>query len=72
MTTSPEPQASPAGNDTTGDNARSVPAQADIAHRAYMIWMECGCPHGQSQHHWLQAEQELAQLSPQRDEGSDE
>ncbi len=33
-----------------------------IQHRAYVIWQEEGCPHGQDQRHWLQAEQEITNL----------
>jgi hypothetical protein len=34
-------------------------AHADIAKRAYEIYLNKGCPEGQSERIWLQAEQEL-------------
>ena len=30
-----------------------------VALRAYEIWQECGCPHGQDEEHWYRAEREL-------------
>ena len=30
-----------------------------VATRAYQIWQESGCPHGQHEEHWYRAEREL-------------
>lgn len=30
-----------------------------IEERAYHIWLESGCGHGDNERHWLQAEREL-------------
>jgi hypothetical protein len=35
------------------------PTQAEIAVRAHEIYVKKGCPQGQSEAHWLQAEREL-------------
>ena len=35
------------------------PAQERIAVRAYQIWLEAGCPHGEDREHWYRAEREL-------------
>ena len=32
---------------------------ADVASRAYELWLESGCKHGNDQEHWFRAEQEL-------------
>lgn len=37
----------------------AAPTQEDIAKRAYEIYVEKGCPEGQSEQNWNQAEQEL-------------
>ena len=38
----------------------AAPAQLDsIAVRAYELWRESGCAHGNDKAHWFQAEQEL-------------
>jgi hypothetical protein len=34
-------------------------AEADIAQRAYALWLEEGCPDGRDQEHWERATQEL-------------
>lgn len=39
--------------------AVTMPIQEDIARRAYEIYLEKGCPQGQSEQNWLQAEQEM-------------
>jgi hypothetical protein len=36
----------------------------DIARRAHEIYIKKGCPQGQCEHNWLQAEQELRHHSP--------
>jgi hypothetical protein len=33
-----------------------------ITTRAHEIWESCGCPQGQDQEHWLQAESEIDKL----------
>lgn len=36
-----------------------------IAKRAYELWQARGCPHGQREEHWYEAERELqARLAP--------
>jgi len=37
----------------------AAPPPEKIAHRAYEIWQESGCPEGKHDEHWLQAEREL-------------
>ncbi len=45
---------------TASAPARSqIPLHAKIAERAYQIWQAAGCPHGQHEDHWYQAEREL-------------
>ncbi|MGE3854832.1 MAG: DUF2934 domain-containing protein [Planctomycetota bacterium] len=47
--------------------ATPTPTREQIAERAYHIYLENGCPDGQSVEHWLQAEKELTdQLSKAR------
>jgi hypothetical protein len=36
-----------------------VSSEADIARRAYLIYLEEGCPQGRHLEHWVQAEAEL-------------
>ncbi|MCG5241742.1 DUF2934 domain-containing protein [Azospirillum doebereinerae] len=38
----------------------SVDVEQRIRDRAYTIWLEQGCPHGQDGDHWLQAERDVA------------
>lgn len=40
--------------------------QDKIAERAYQIWQANGCPDGQAQDNWLQAERELQAARPAR------
>jgi len=40
-----------------------------IEERAYHIWLESGCGHGDHEHHWFQAEREVleaANLDPEQ------
>ena len=37
----------------------AAPTQEDIAKRAYEIYVQKGCPEGQSEENWKQAEREL-------------
>ena len=46
----PKEAAPPAGG--------AVPREK-IAERAHQIWQQSGCPEGQAEEHWLQAEREL-------------
>ena len=49
-------------NEINGD----VPGAAlrqKIEERAYHIWLERGCGHGDHEHHWLQAERELMEVA---------
>lgn len=36
-----------------------TPSQADVAQRAYQLWVEQGSPHGRDIGFWLEAEQQL-------------
>ena len=42
-----------------GSVATATLTHEEIAKRAYEIYAEKGCPQGQSEQNWLQAEQEL-------------
>jgi hypothetical protein len=42
--------------DVDGDHE---PTEAEIADRAYHLWVERGCPEGSDQQNWLEAEREL-------------
>ena len=46
-----------------GKRARSVTptvqTEADVARRAYLIYLEEGCPQGRHLEHWIRAETEL-------------
>jgi hypothetical protein len=44
------------------DNPDEVLRQK-IAERAYHIWLESGCGHGDHERHWLQAESELTKAT---------
>ncbi|HEX9052443.1 MAG TPA: DUF2934 domain-containing protein [Anaeromyxobacter sp.] len=44
---------------------RPPPADA-VASRAYELWRQSGCTHGNDQAHWFQAEQELRARPPLR------
>jgi hypothetical protein len=37
----------------------SLPTEAEIAERAYVIWLERGCQEGTHEQNWLEAEREL-------------
>jgi hypothetical protein len=43
----------------TAAPAAVAPTAEKIAVRAYQIWRESGCAHGNDQAHWFRAEQEL-------------
>ena len=37
----------------------AIQTEADVARRAYLIYLEEGCPQGRHLDHWLRAESEL-------------
>jgi hypothetical protein len=39
--------------------ASGLPTPAEIAERAYHLWLERGCPPGSDELNWLEAEREL-------------
>jgi Protein of unknown function (DUF2934) len=40
-------------------NNRDAALRRKIEERAYHLWLESGCGHGDHERHWLQAEKEL-------------
>ena len=46
--------------------AAASTSRDSVAARAYQIWQQNGCPHGQDQQHWFQAEQELGARAARR------
>jgi hypothetical protein len=53
-------------NANVGEENRSEPDAAlrrKIAERAYHLWLESGCGHGDHERHWLQAERELMEAA---------
>ena len=50
---------------------KSRDLHADIARRAYEIWLKEGAGHGCDLDHWLRAERELAGLPPGAKQGLD-
>lgn len=44
---------------TKKSSVKSKPSHEDIAKRAYEIWQEQGCPNGNHEANWIQAEKEL-------------
>jgi len=49
-------------NKATGSGQAICPSRAEIAARAYQIYLERGCQPGHEMDDWLQAEYELMQL----------
>ena len=49
-----------AGRPKAAARPSSAVPREKIAERAYQIWQESGCPSGQDQDHWFQAERELS------------
>jgi len=45
----------------TSTSQESADLNAEIARRAYEIWLNEGGPHGCDQDHWFRAERELAE-----------
>jgi len=52
-------QNNPFSRPTTTSTATASPSQQDIAKRAFEIYMSKGCPQGQDEQIWLEAEREL-------------
>ena len=53
-------------NTNVGEEIRGEPDAAlrrKIAERAYHLWLESGCGHGDHERHWLQAERELMEAT---------
>lgn len=46
------------GISQAGQTQEITQTHDQIARRAYEIYVELGCPHGQSEQHWKQAERE--------------
>jgi len=59
----PKPAAATTGTRKTTMNKKSLPpvvvSHGDIAERAYLLWQQEGCHHGQDWNHWFQAETQL-------------
>ncbi|HSN13501.1 MAG TPA: DUF2934 domain-containing protein [Anaeromyxobacteraceae bacterium] len=55
----PAPRAQPGRVTSISPATGAAPPREQIAARAYEIWEEAGCPDGQHEAHWLQAEREL-------------
>ena len=47
-------------------SAATAPPPDSVAMRAYQLWRESGCTHGNDQAHWFRAEQELRTRTAQR------
>jgi hypothetical protein len=45
---------------------KSEPTREQIAEAAYYIWQDKGRPQGRDQDHWLEAEQQLREVTPKR------
>ena len=56
---------------STAASPESRDLHADIARRAYEIWLNEGAGHGCDLDHWLRAERELAGLPPGAKQGID-
>ena len=51
-------------NTDASQNNRNNPDEVlrqKIEERAYHIWLESGCGHGDHEHHWFQAEREVGE-----------
>jgi hypothetical protein len=58
-------------NAKANENHRDIPNAAlpqRVAERAYHIWLENGCGHGDHERHWLQAERELMEVTKHQGE----
>ena len=55
-------------NTDASQNNRNNPdavLRQKIEERAYHIWLESGCRHGDHEHHWFQAEREVVKAAKQ-------
>lgn len=50
---------SSAGTWAPAGSGRSAVSQEEVARRAYDKWQRRGCPHGEDQRDWFEAEREL-------------
>ena len=53
-------------NTDASQNNRNNPDEVlrqKIGERAYHIWLESGCGHGDHEHHWFQAEREVGEAA---------
>ena len=46
--------------------AEGADLRAQIEARAYQLWLASGARHGEALNHWLQAERELLDRTPER------
>jgi hypothetical protein len=62
-------------NANANENNRDIPnagLRQRIEERAYHIWLENGCGHGDHERHWFEAERELTETAKQeREQRSD-
>jgi hypothetical protein len=59
MTQTPKPAASSTTSSTSAAVASCKPTHDQVAQRAKSIWQAKGCPPGQDQQNWLEAEKQL-------------
>jgi cytoskeletal protein RodZ len=46
-------------NDSLAEMQRSAPTYEEVAQRAYLLWQQRGCPNGNADEDWFQAERQL-------------
>lgn len=46
----------------SGENTTGLAISQRIQERAYYLWLEGGCQHGDHENHWSQAEREVLEL----------
>jgi hypothetical protein len=54
------PRTLPAALNSRPTRTVTVPTKAEIARKAYFIYLAQGCPHGQDARHWFEAEAQLS------------
>ena len=59
MEASPRVQLTPSRQSAPSPAKGQIALKETVADRAYQIWLSAGCPHGQHEAHWYQAEREL-------------
>ena len=59
MATPQRDRENPGARRATAPKGGSALSYERIALRAYEIWIEAGCPHGEHEEHWYRAEREL-------------